>query len=70
MTLRKDAPEPLTTAEVAKREGVSTRRIHALYREGRIVGAKKHGNALLIPSDYTILPAPQRPGRKRLAQKG
>lgn len=65
---RKKAPprtDPYTAAEVAEREGVSTKRIHALVRQDRIPGVTRHGIALVIPVDYQILPPPLRPGRQR-----
>lgn len=55
--------------EVAAREKVSAKRIHALVRQGRVTGVGWHGRALTFSPDYQILPAPSRPGRKRLAQK-
>lgn len=59
----------LTVHEVAAREKVSAKRIQALVRQGRVTGVGWHGRALTFSPDYQILPAPTRPGRKRLAQK-
>ena len=58
----------LTVHQVAAREKVSAKRIHALVRQGRVTGVGHHGNALAFPENYTILPPPSRPGRKRRAQ--
>lgn len=58
---------PLTVHEVATRERVSPKRIHALVRQGRVTGVSWHGNALSFAEDYSITPPPKRPGRKRRA---
>lgn len=43
--------EYFTTNEMAKKWGVSARRIALLCAEGRIEGALKKGKTWLIPSD-------------------
>lgn len=39
----------ITAVDAANKWGVSTRRVQVLCNEGRIIGAKKHGNVWFIP---------------------
>ena len=50
----------LTSTEVAAREGFSTKRLHTLVRQGRVVGVSRHGNAYVFGPDYCIKPSPVR----------
>ena len=43
--------EQLTIKEIAKKWGISERRVNVLCQEGRIDGAKKFGNTWAIPAD-------------------
>lgn len=63
------AEKRLTAQEVAEREGVTVKRIHALVRQQRVSGVKWHGNALSISARYTISAPPVRKGRKRTAEE-
>jgi len=43
-----------TLAEVAQREGISTRRLRILCEEGRVFYAQKAGNVWLVQLNYWI----------------
>lgn len=55
-----------TVAEVAAREGISTRRVRVLCEEGRVHYCQKVGQQWLIQLNYRIdkRPAPGRPKKK------
>lgn len=50
----------ITTLEAAARHRVTTRRIMALAKQGRVPGAKKFSGVWMIPDPFTVLPPPQR----------
>lgn len=52
----------LTTAEMSKIWGISTRRISLLCSDGRVEGAVKKGKTWLIPKDAK---KPEDPRKKR-----
>ena len=56
--------EYLTTVEMSKNWGITSRRIGVLCSEGRIEGAIKKGKTWLIPSD-TVKPLDARFKKKR-----
>ncbi len=51
---------PITCAQAAARHNVSRRRIQVLAQQGRIPGAKLHGNTWLIPDNFRVTPPPLR----------
>ncbi len=55
--------ELITTAEAARRLGVSPRWVARLCADGRIEGAKKLGKTWLLLAGAKIAPAPAQPGR-------
>jgi excisionase family DNA binding protein len=57
----------LTTSEVAARLGVTTKRIQAMIRDGRLPAEKK-GRDYLISEDDLKLVEDRKPGRPRKAQ--
>lgn len=57
----------ITAAEAAKLMNVTRTRIFQLCRQGRIEGARKFGNAWLIPSPFKILPPRERKGLTSLS---
>ena len=54
----------LTTTDMAKRWGISARRIALLCSQDRVKGAEKVGNTWLIPDNAE---KPQDPRRKKLS---
>lgn len=50
-----------TIKETAAKVGVSEQRIRALLKAKRIVGAKKHGHAWMVPIPFVVLKAQLRP---------
>jgi len=56
--------ELLTTKEIATKWNISSRRVTALCKEGRVDGAILKGNMWLIPEDVEK-PAELKRGRKR-----
>ena len=58
--------EYLTTAEFAKKWGISQRRVGIYCKEGRLEGAMMKGKTLLIPADVK---KPDDPRRVRKEEK-
>ena len=56
----------ITTAEAAKRLGVSRRYVQKLVQQGKIPGAVQLGHAWLVPHDFQVTRAPRgrRPATK------
>lgn len=54
---------PMTTAEFAKKLGVSARRIRFLIKEGRVPGVTQHGRDWLIPAGTRV--KINKPGRPK-----
>ncbi len=59
----------LTTAELAKKWGISQRRVSIYCKEGRIDGAILRGNTWLIPEDTKKPEDPRRVRKKGLAKE-
>lgn len=57
--------EYLTSAEIAKKWGISVRRVTLLCNEGRIEGAERKGFMWLIPED-ALKPIDPRKLKKKL----
>lgn len=56
----------LSTAEAARRAGVSQRRIQKLAAEGRIAGARQtEGGGWILPDNFSITPSARRAGRQK-----
>lgn len=55
---------PLTCTQAAARHDVTPRRIQMLAQQGRIPGAKRHGNTWLIPDNFRVTQPPVRAARK------
>lgn len=47
---------PISTAEAAKRQGVSKRRMQRLIQEERVPGATRWGRDWMVPDDFIVLP--------------
>ena len=58
----------LTTPEVAQRLGITTRRVQALIKAGRLP-SKQYGRDHLIKEADLVLVKDRRPGRPRKAAK-
>lgn len=49
---------PLTSKEVAEREGFTVKRLQALVRQGRVTGVRRNSRGdLVFRSDYRIKPS-------------
>ena len=57
--------ELLTSKEVAKKWGISSRRVSTLCKEGRVEGALLKGNVWLIPNN-AVKPDEKTRGRKKM----
>lgn len=57
----------ITADEAAKILNVTRTRIFQLCRAGRIEGARKFGNAWMIPTPFKILPPKERKGLTSLS---
>ena len=57
--------ELLTSKEVAKEWGISSRRVSTLCKEGRVEGALLKGNVWLIPNN-AVKPDEKPRGRKKM----
>ena len=56
--------EYMTSAEIAEKWGISSRRVTTLCKQGRVNGAISKGNTWLIPNG-TNKPEERQPGRRK-----
>jgi excisionase family DNA binding protein len=65
--MEKNAPqsEILSTAEAATELGITVRRIQALLKAGRFVGAQKFGRDWMIPRSAMEAVKTRKPGRPK-----